>query len=106
MKNNIPILKNWKVIYKYSERFVDPYYPDNTKKPLLAGDIYNDSRFPDGTFVITSRVTSSKGRIVETKNTKYKLGNIDKHYRKWLKDNKYNYNGKNPIGDNICLTKI
>lgn len=40
----------------------------------LGGDVYGHPRFPDGTFVRTSRVVERRDGEVETLNTVYELG--------------------------------
>jgi hypothetical protein len=39
----------------------------------LFGDAYEHPRFPDGTFVQTSKIVSQEGKTVETLNTIYEL---------------------------------
>jgi hypothetical protein len=58
---SLPRLENWR-IYKYV----------GTK--IAEGDIYNDTRWPDGTHIYTSEILSVSGDEIQTRNTLYKLG--------------------------------
>ena len=49
-------------------------------------------RHLDGKEIITSSVVGTSGRTVTTKNTLYRLGKIDPCYRKWLKENRPDWN--------------
>lgn len=73
--------------------------PENVRKPLyrleewairtpgglvlLTGKVYDRKGIEDGTEIVTSRVIGSRGRIVETKNSLYELGEIEKEYADW-----------------------
>ena len=63
----------------------------------IVGAVTGHPRKEDGTVIRTGTVLSAKGRTFETRRTIYKLGAIDKEYRKWLKENKPSWDWRNPI---------
>lgn len=56
-----PILEDWKIY---------PWFGFE----VAEGDIYNDTRWPDGTRVYTSAIVKKDGDFLKTRNTLYKLG--------------------------------
>ena len=62
----MPILREWNVFYRYSNGF-------NKEMPHLEGKIYNDTRFLDGSEVVTSTVLELKEGYAKTRNTEYIL---------------------------------
>jgi hypothetical protein len=63
MATKIPHLENW-------------FLRDVGAGMIAFGDIYNDPRFPDGSFVRTSLIKKIDGKdeTLETQNTVYTLG--------------------------------
>lgn len=64
-----PKLENWRIeFWRFS--------PCGESLFKLAGNIYNDSRFSDGTKVITSSIEfiNMKENVAKTRNTVYDLG--------------------------------
>ena len=73
----------------YSIRYIppcDPYQAPELGRTVLSGNIYEDTRFSDGTQVTTSSVKelSIKNKKATTKNTEYTLGIPDKSFLEWL----------------------
>lgn len=58
----LPRLENWSIRKSYSTGRV------------AYGNIYNDTRFADGTAIRTSSVQSVDGALLRTRNTLYELG--------------------------------
>jgi hypothetical protein len=67
--SNLPVLTDWELEPGYSAELGSVCY-------VLTGTISNDSRFPDGRRIITSRVVvlDNESGIARTRNTLYKLG--------------------------------
>ena len=59
----MPILKNWRTAKYYSD----------LSEFCLVGEIYNDTRFEDGTEIRTSEVLELKNGYARTRNTTYIL---------------------------------
>jgi hypothetical protein len=57
-------LENW---YKLDS------FSDNGEVYMF-GNVYDDKRFTDGTFIMTSAIVSVKRKKLITKRTEYKLG--------------------------------
>lgn len=87
------LIHNWHIIATVP----DAYTPPEQIVYILQGNIYGHPYHIEGKYVRTSRIISAKGRIIQTKNTTYKLGRIDEDYRKWLKKNKPEWDYRNPI---------
>lgn len=62
----MPILRNWRVLEYYSSVHLK-------KVQYLVGQVFNDSRFPDGTEIRTSIVKEMKDSKAITQNTTYIL---------------------------------
>jgi len=62
----MPRLKNWKVHDGYSSVHLE-------KVSYLTGQVFNDTRFPDGTEIRTSIVLEIDDGIAQTENTIYIL---------------------------------
>ena len=62
----LPYLRNWSI---------NPLNPGRHGLVSVRGDVYNDSRFDDGTTIITSEVKNVdfKCLLLYTKNTVYRL---------------------------------
>ena len=78
------ILENW------SCQSIDDI--SNTKpediKMVFCGNVYNHKSIDDGTYVHTSTVKeiNLKEGFIITRNSKYKLGKVDKEYLLWCID--------------------
>jgi len=78
-----PILEDWKIINYYSIASLAKPEDDFV---VVVGKVYNDSRFENGKIIRTSviKVANIKDGYVETRNTTYLLGEIDKDYKLFL----------------------
>ena len=94
-----PLLKlsNWSV----TSRDNNPYLAPELRTISLKGHIDHHpvlgDRIEKGD-VVTSSIVEVNGRFVRTKsNHIYKLGKIDPKYRQWLRENRPNWDWRNPI---------
>jgi len=62
----VPILRNWKVLEYYSSVHLE-------KVQYLTGQVFNDTRFADGTEIRTSILKEFGGGFAKTQNTTYIL---------------------------------
>jgi hypothetical protein len=93
MGGNMTRLENWS-IGSNQNGFTAP----EIVKLFLRGSVYGHPKFNDGERVHTSQIVSVHARIVTTKTgSSYKLGKIDKGYRKWLKANVPDWDYRKPI---------
>ena len=99
---NEPIrIDNWSVCAPG----VDAYTPPECITISLQGIIFDHPRDDlkkridpkKGKHVITSSIQEADKRLFNTYNTTYKLGRISPKYRKWLKENKPEWNWRKPI---------
>lgn len=76
-----------------------PFQAPELASLRLAGVVtgHLNPRHEDGKSIVTSSVTGASGRIITTKNTRYRLGRIDPAYRKWLRENRPNWDWRNPV---------
>lgn len=51
---------------------LENWYINNVDQ--IVGQVYGDTRFPDGTVIVTGRVAKWDGNKAVTKNTEYELG--------------------------------
>lgn len=87
-------IRNWSIISNDD----NPYLAPELRSISLRGDVYNSGKFKDGCSITTSPVVSANGRTVETEGgSKYRLGAIDKSYRKFLKKIRPNWDWRNPV---------
>ena len=82
----MPRLENWSI----GTAYVNPYQAPETIEKHINGTIYDDEegRFPDGSEISTSTVQElnlNEG-YAQTRNTRYTLGEPDKSYIEWLKE--------------------
>jgi len=86
----MPRLENWSIGYGDSNGFTAPELVQKT----LHGMIYDDQRFLDGTNIRTSDIQflDLENNIATTRNTTYKLGNINPDYQKFINQLKENNN--------------
>lgn len=97
-KEKICRIDNWSVV----PCGCDPYLPPEAVRICLHGFVLDHPTLgmrqrDNGHGLKTSAVVSVSGRIVECVSRKYKLGTIDPGYRKWLRENRPNWNWRNPI---------
>lgn len=82
----MPRLESWSIVED-----LNPFQAPELQTSRLKGIIYDDElkRFSDGRSVTTSRIVELdlKNKIAQTKNTKYKLGEPNPNYLKWLEEN-------------------
>lgn len=65
---------------------------------LLQGKVYGDSEHSDGTHLVTAEVRNVKGCIATTSDgLVYRLGEVDKGYRDFMRDNNIDFDPENPI---------
>lgn len=92
---HIAKLENWATV------LTSPWIAPEIQHLHLAGTVYNHSnpeRHPDGKEIRTSYIVAAKGRIVKTvSGSVYKLGKINKEFRKFLKRERPNWDWRNPI---------
>ena len=62
----MPRLRNWKVVEYYSSVHLE-------RVSCLTGQVFNDTRFPDGTEIRTSIVKEFGDGFAQTENTIYIL---------------------------------
>lgn len=83
----MPRLENWSIVGDF-----DPYKAPELRIRKLEGEIYDDElgRFPDGSFVTTSRLNELDiiKNVARTRNTEYILGKMSDGYAEWLEFNK------------------
>jgi hypothetical protein len=92
---------NWYVIARGGliGNWSTPVIPEiSSYKIYLRGNVFGHPRVIDGHNAVTTNIVSSRGRFVTTESgTVYKLCRINKMYRKFLSQKKYEYNPRNPI---------
>jgi len=80
----MPRLENWSIV----STNISPYAAPELASPKLEGNIYDDEkgRFPDGSYVLTSRIVEfdSENMVAQTRNTKYILGEMSKEFQSYL----------------------
>lgn len=81
----MPRLENWSVTAASNNPFLDPV----CQSKRLHGNVYDNPNFNDGDSINTSvlKEFDYKNRLAKTRNTEYKLGEIDKDYEKYLEEN-------------------
>lgn len=96
----IAILDNWAVV----QINPDPYQAPEANPPKIRGvlrEAYttgSGKSYEKGHEIVTSRVVDRKGRVLITSSgSQYRLGVIDPGYRKWLRENGYQYDPHNPV---------
>ena len=86
-------LNNW-----YVSGNADPYTAPECAQPYLKGNVEGHPNFEDGKHISTSPIVDAEGRVVTTRSgSTYKLGKIAPKYRKWLKENRPEWDWKIPI---------
>lgn len=84
-------LENWSLTVR-----TKPFEAPELGTPIIQGNIYNDElqRFEDGVFVKTSRLEelNIKDKYAKTKNSTYILGEVDKNFQNYMKENNYTLN--------------
>jgi len=95
----VPKSKTTRTIHEWSLKTEnDPWKAPELLRRCISGFVFIDD-IPTG--IITSPVVKVHGRLIKTESgSTYLLGRIDPLYKKWMKDNLYKYNHKNPIKSN------
>jgi hypothetical protein len=89
----MPRIENWSVNWRSN----DPYRAPECAGVAICGLVYGHPQQPDGKSVKTSPIVAAKGRLVWTEHTVYELGKIDRKYRKWLRENRPDWDWRNPV---------
>jgi len=90
-------LREWSVVFTHETE--DVYKPPEAYSRSVAGKVYDNPKFQDGTEVVTSRIHKVQGRIVITRSgSVYELvGDPSNGYLEFLKDIGRPYDSDNPI---------
>jgi hypothetical protein len=77
-------LENWAVVESVNVGGYQALQAGN----LLVGKVYNHPRIGEGTFIFTSPIVrvDTKSKIVETRNTSYRLGQASSDYKIWTEE--------------------
>lgn len=78
----------WSICLDYA----DIYQAPELYKKYLQGNVYDNERFNEGTFIHTSSIQDIDldNGIIKTKNSTYKLGKIDSEYLEYCEQNNVN----------------
>ncbi len=88
-------IENWAVVKTTTP---DDLYTPPEKKPMqLSGIVYGHCDLPDGEDIVTSVICKTRGRVVQTRNTSYVLGEPHADYLAWLKEHDMTYNPDEPV---------
>jgi hypothetical protein len=87
-------LHNWSVV---PDREPNPYQAPELIEPRLYGQVVGHPRHEDYTYVTTSPMLTSAGRVVETCNTIYNLGLMSQGYEEWCFHNGIDVDPKMPV---------
>jgi len=80
-------IKNWFMSTDNSNRYLAP----EMRERVICGEI-------DGENVMIRKISHTEGRVIHLKNgDKYVLGQIEAGYRKYISDNGWSYDPKNPV---------
>ena len=91
---NIATINNWSVTSGSNS----PYTAPELIGIRVCGNVKNHTIFKDGHNIKTSKVENVYYREIYTfSGSIYRLGKIDPVYRKWLKENRPNWNWRQPI---------
>lgn len=86
-------LEQWKIITSD-----DGYTAPELQRKTLAGRVFDNPNFEDGTKIFTSRPVKVEGKIVTTMSgSQYLLGELDPKYAKWVKENYPQFDPDNPL---------
>lgn len=89
-------LENWEFIGITS----DPYKAPEQAKVCAYGNIYGDSRFPDGHRIHTSTVVAKRGNMIRTKSGSiYELGKPTTRFVAWLESRGQSINDYQDFGE-------
>lgn len=77
------ILEEWSVINVLPNK----YQPPECQTLRIKGKVFGHSNHEDGTRIITSEILDAKDNLVQTLNTKYRLGKAHEDYKNWYRDN-------------------
>lgn len=94
-RDSKPVLLNdWSVT---DDHAVNPYTPPEHTRKRLQGTVVGHPTRPDGERVVTSVIDDVVGRIVFCESRPYRLGKIAPGYRKYLRENRPDWDWRNPI---------
>lgn len=85
----MPRLNDWAIVVGSTQ----PYGAPEQAYSVLAGYIYDDKRFTDGTYVTTSRLEGltlddeGKAKSATTRNTMYTLGAMNTDFARFMAQN-------------------
>jgi hypothetical protein len=88
-ENIMPRLEKWSL----TQRMDDPFRAPELYPVFAQGEIYNDIRFFDGTFITTSMIkeVDIDSKTLTTLNTVYELGEPSDEYKVFLKLNQIEF---------------
>ena len=89
----MPRLENWSTVALDT----NPYTAPECIPVAISGEVHGHPKFANGMRVTTSAVKGAEGRMVQTENSEYELGEISPQYRKYLDDMGYEFDPENPI---------
>ena len=95
----IVLLEDWSVIPVHSPFGQGPFQAPETKKMALYGKVYNHPKFEDGEYAQTTTPLASAGLEVETINSIYVLGKMNKNYAMWCDNKGFSIDPSNPFVD-------
>jgi hypothetical protein len=84
------LIENWSVVGSV-------YTAPEARNIRIHGNVYGHSLHKDGTPVITSEIVKVNGKEITTRNNIYKLGDPEKDYINWMKENNIKFDPENPI---------
>ncbi len=85
-------IENWS-----TGREENPFLAPEVPALHLRGQVYGHPDKEDGTWVKTSRIQSIDGKMIETLNTTYELGDPDPLFIEWMKTEGIEFDPDNPI---------
>ena len=74
-----------------------PYMAPETIMHVLHGEAYGHPNHEDGKKIMTTEIVATKGNMVETKNTLYKLKEADVSYLLWCESEGITFDPKHPV---------
>ena len=64
----------------------------------LQGNVHDNPKFEDGTFIVSSVLVGIAGKVATTASgSVYELGEVDPNFKEWIKENYPNWDPENPI---------
>lgn len=84
-------IENWFVANR------NPTLPPEQSIMSLCGNVYGHDKFTDGEFITTSEICGSNGKLIQTVNSYYILGEVNSDYLNWVRKNNLNWDEIEPI---------